>query len=172
MFFNKSARKEVEDGIKPIFPRLWRYCLVLTGNKDWADDLAQAVCLKALEKADQYKPGTKLDRWLFTIAHNSWINELRKNAVRTSGGIANVDEIDIPDTKPDPESNILASEVLKEVMALPEAQRVAVILVYIEGYSYQEAADALEIPIGTIMSRLSAARTKLANKLNDESQIA
>ncbi len=144
----------------------------MTGNRDWADDLAQAVCLKALEKADQYKPGTKLDRWLFTIAHNSWINELRKNAVRNSGGLANIDEIEIPDTKPDPESNILASEVLKEVMALPEAQRVAVILVYIEGYSYQEAADTLDIPIGTVMSRLSAARTKLANKLNDESQTA
>ena len=62
MFFSKSARKEVENGIKPIFPRLWRYCLVLTGNKDWADDLAQAVCLKAIEKADLFQEGTHLDR--------------------------------------------------------------------------------------------------------------
>lgn len=172
MFFQRSSRKEIESGLKPLFPRVWRYCLALTGNKDAADDLAQTVCLRALEKASQYKAGTNLDRWLFTIAQRTWINELRKNAVRTGSGLLQIEEFEIPDTKPDPESNILAAEVLNQVMALPEAQRTTVMLVYVEGYSYQEASAILDIPIGTVMSRLSAARTKLATKLSDESKTA
>ncbi|MFK8035915.1 MAG: RNA polymerase sigma factor [Hyphomicrobiales bacterium] len=144
-----------------MFPRLWRYCLVLTGAKDRADDLAQMACLRALEKADLFQPGTKLDRWIFTIAQRIWFNELRKQAVRTGGGLAPVEEIDLPDTKNDPETNLLAREVLLQVMGLPEAQRVTVMLVYVEGYSYKEASGILDIPIGTVMSRLSAARKKL-----------
>jgi RNA polymerase sigma-70 factor (ECF subfamily) len=83
-----------------------------------------------------------------------------------------IEEFEIPDTKPDPESNILAAEVLNQVMALPEAQRTTVMPVYVKGYSYQEASAILDIPISTVMSRLSAARTKLATKLSDESKTA
>ena len=68
----------------------------------------------------------------------------------------------LADEKSDPMTNILASEVLSKVAELPEAQRVAVMLVYVEGFTYAEAADMLEIPIGTVMSRLAAARKKLA----------
>ena len=75
-----------------------------------------------------------------------------------------IEDIELTDDRPDPESNILAREVLLEVLALPEAQRTAVVLVYVEGYSYKEAAELLDIPIGTVMSRLAAARGKLAGK--------
>lgn len=164
MAAQKNARAEVASGLKPLFPRLWRYCLVLTGNRQRADDLAQSVCLKALEKSHQYTPGTKLDRWIFRIAQRLWLNELRADAVRRGGGMTTIDEMDLPDLRPGPETNFFAREVLLEVMALPEAQRTTVVLVYVEGYSYKEAADLLEIPIGTVMSRLAAARAKLAGK--------
>jgi len=155
---------EVRNGISPLFPRLWRYCLVLTSNHDRANDLAQATCLRAIEKAHQFASGTTLDRWLFRIAQRIWFNELRSDAVRRGNGLSTIDEIEISDPSADPETNIYARQVLLSVMGLPEAQRLTVLLVYLEGYSYQEAADTLEIPIGTVMSRLSAARTKLSGK--------
>ncbi len=164
----KNADREVIDGLKPLFPRLWRYCVVLTGHPEQADDLAQAACQRALEKAHHYQPGTRLDRWLFRIAQRLWLNERRAEAVRRGGGMTAIEDIELPDDRPGPESNILAREVLLEVLALPEAQRTTVVLVYVEGYSYKEAADMLDIPIGTVMSRLAAARGKLAGKFKQE----
>lgn len=170
MFDKKDSHIEVKRGLQIHFPRLWRYCLVLTGNKEQADDLAQAVCLRALEKSALYKPGTHIDRWMFKIAQRIWINELRKQSVREGGGLAPIEEIELPDNNPSPESNLLAREVLFKVMSLPEAQRITVMLVYVEGYSYIEASKILDIPVGTVMSRLAAARSKLATIINEKSE--
>jgi len=144
-----------------VYPRLWRYAMSLTGRRDWADDLIQTTCLRALDKADQFQPGTHLDRWMFRMAQRIWLNELRSRKVRTGGGLVPVEEIDLPDSSPGTEVNIIAREVLNRVNTLPEAQRQAVVLVYVEGFSYKEAAEIMEIPIGTVMSRLAAARKRL-----------
>ena len=162
MLFSKSPHQEVKAGLKPLFPRLWRYCLVMTGSADQAADLAQTTCLKALEKSEQFTSGTHLDRWVFRIAKNLWFNELRAQAVRQGGGLQSVDEAEIDDRLSSSESTSLNKDMLKGVLSLPEAQRIVVAMVYIEGYSYRESADMLEIPIGTVMSRLAAARAKLA----------
>lgn len=172
MFLQNKSYHAVKQGLNPLYPRLWRYCLVVTGNRDWADDLAQNTCLKALERAEQFQASTQLDRWVFKIAQRTWIDELRKQAVRTGGGLAPIEDIDLPDTKLDPEANLIVRQTLLQVMALPEAQRTTVILVYGEGYSYREAAEILDIPIGTIMSRLAAARVKLAQELDEKSRSA
>ncbi len=170
MSVSQASLAEVQAGIDGVFPRLWRYCLGLTGSRDRADDLAQAACLRAIEKADQFEPGTHLDRWMFRMTQRMWINELRKDAVRMGGGLAPVEEIDLVDEKADPETNLLGREVLNSVMELPEAQRATVILVYVEGYRYLEAAEILDIPVGTVMSRLAAARKKLVEKYQKESR--
>lgn len=151
-----------------IFPRLWRYALVLTSNKDAANDLAQATCCRALEKADQFQAGSHLDRWVFTIAHRMWLNDLRANAVRRGGGLQAVEDIDLPDPSPDAETNYFAREVLQTVNALPEAQRATVLLVYVEGFKYAEAAKILDVPIGTIMSRLAAARKTVVAQMSNK----
>ena len=151
----------VKRGIVKIFPRLHRYCFVLTADAALADDLSQAVCLRALEKADQFQEKTNFDRWIFKIAQRLWIDELRKQAVRQGGGLLNVNDVDLVDLSPDPEASLLNREVLQSIMALPEAQRITVLLVYGEGYAYKEAAQILDIPVGTVMSRLAAARGKL-----------
>ncbi|MGI9409640.1 MAG: RNA polymerase sigma factor [Hyphomicrobiaceae bacterium] len=164
MFRQKNSHDVVRQGLKALYPRLWRYCLALTANPQRADDLTQAVCLRALERFAQFKQDTHLDRWVFRIAKNVWLNELRAESVRRGGGLASIDEIELTDTLPDPEMNLLAREVLLEVMRLPEAQRETVMLVYVEGYSYKEAAEVLEIPVGTVMSRLAVARTRLGTK--------
>lgn len=167
MFKQKCPQKEISDGIPAIYPRLWRYCLALTSNPERANDLAQSTCLKAIEKAEQFEPGTHQDRWMFRIAQRLWINEMRSEAVRRGGGLVTIDEVELPDTKTaDQETNLFARQVLMKVMELPEAQRMSVILVYVEGFSYQEAAEILEIPIGTIMSRLSTSRQKLAGNID------
>lgn len=151
-----------------MFPRLWRYALVLTSNKDAANDLAQATCCRALEKANSYQAGTHLDRWLFTMAHRMWLNEVRASAVRRGGGLQAVEDIDLPDPGPDAETNIFAREVLRTVNALPEAQRSCVLLVYVEGFKYAEAAEILGVPIGTVMSRLAAARRTVVARMSDK----
>lgn len=170
MFREEKSLNAMRQGLAAIYPRLWRYCIVLTGNQDSANDLAQAVCLRALEKYDQFKVGTYFDRWLFRVTQRMWINEIRKQKVRQGEGLVPVEEADIIDPKASPEMNLFARQVLLEVMALPEAQRTAVSLVYIEGFSYKEAAEVLDIPIGTVMSRLSAARSKLAQTMESEEE--
>ncbi len=168
MFRKKNKQSEISKGIPQIYPRLWRYCLSLSSNPDRANDLAQATCLKALEKADQFEIGTHQDRWMFRIAQRLWINEMRSDAVRRGGGLVTIDEMELPDTKnSDQEMNLFARQVLMKVMELPEAQRTTVMLVYVEGFSYKEASDIQEIPIGTIMSRLATSRQKLAVHMDD-----
>lgn len=171
LWSKKSAQSVVKKELEIFFPRLWRYCLALTGDRTRCDDLAQAACLRALEKADKFEQGTHFDRWMFRLTQRLWINEIRKEAVRKGGGLSNIDDEDLVDTKPDPEKNLLGREVLQEVMRLPEAQRATILLVYVEGYTYNEAANLLDIPVGTVMSRLAVARSKLVNKYGIRSEV-
>lgn len=159
-----DRRAVVRAGLPAVFPRIWRYALSLTGTRERADDLAQAACLRAMEKATQFEPGTRLDRWLFRITHTIWVNEMRKDAVRRGGGLIAVEEADIADPGQTPEQEVLGREIRQGVLRLPEAQRQTVMLVYIEGYSYRDAAMILDIPLGTVMSRLATARATLGAK--------
>jgi RNA polymerase sigma-70 factor (ECF subfamily) len=156
-----AGLKEVKAGLAPHLARLWRYGLVLSGARDVADDLVQATCLRAIERAGQFQSGTRLDRWLFAILRSIWLNELRSRRVREGGGFVDASEALVVDGGREIETNIFAGQVLKQVGGLPEAQREAVLLVYVEGLSYREAAEVLAAPIGTIMSRLAAARLAL-----------
>ncbi len=162
-----KSREEVRQGLNSLFPRLWRYCLALTGSRERADDLVQAACLRVLDKADRFQAGIGLDRWMFRLTQRLWLNELRSDAVRRGQGLLPVEKIDLPDQKSDPRANLFARQVLSEMLKLPEAQRVTVLLVYMEGYSYREASETLDIPVGTVMSRLSAARAKLNEALGE-----
>ena len=102
-----------------------------------------------------------MDRWLFVILRSIWLNEIRSRRIREGGGF--VDEGALTtDGAREIEMNITASGVLKAIGRLPERQRETVLLVYGEGYSYAQAAATLAVPIGTVMSRLAAARAALA----------
>ena len=167
-----NGEQEIRRGLPEVFPRLWRYALILTSNRDAASDLAQMTCLRAIEKAHNYTPDQKLDRWLFRMAQRIWLNELRAQAVRRGQGLHAVEDIDLPDTRHDAEMNIFVRQVLSSIYELPEAQRATVMLVYVEGFTYAEAAATLDVPIGTVMSRLATARAKLGVRLNEESAAA
>ncbi|MGK3134770.1 sigma-70 family RNA polymerase sigma factor [Pantoea trifolii] len=154
---------EVRQHLAAHLARLWRYAMVLSRNRDVAEELVQSTCVRALERSAQYTPGTRIDRWLFSVLHSVWINELRAQRVRLGQGFVDSDELVAADQQQHDEQRRQYAKVMQRVSQLPEAQRNAVFLVYVEGFTYQEAADTLAVPIGTIMSRLAAARTTLAS---------
>ncbi len=149
-----SLRQQIAD----LHPRVWRYCYVLTGQRDTAWDLSQSACARALEQLSKFDAGTRLDRWLMTLTHRVWLNQCRAENVRGGRQHVSLDSIDVEDAQMTAEMHVFTGQVLRVVMTLPETHRIAVLLVYVEGYSYNEAADMLGVAIGTIMSRLSTAR--------------
>ena len=152
-----------------LLPRLWRFAYGLTGNRDSCGDLVQAACERALSRYHQFQRDSRLDSWVFTIASSLWKNELRAEAVRQGAGFVSTEE----SLQYDPREQILNRmhflQIFDAVMQLPEAQRIVIILCYVEGYTYEETASILDIPIGTIMSRLYRARSKLADNTGSES---
>ncbi|MEI7340094.1 sigma-70 family RNA polymerase sigma factor [Pectobacterium brasiliense] len=142
--------------------RLWRYGLVLSRSHEVAEELVQSTCVRALEKSGQFTSGTQIDKWLFSILHSIWISELRARRVRLGQGFVESEDLLAPDTREQNDDCRHYQKIMQRVSALPEAQRNTVFLVYVEGFTYQEAADTLSVPIGTIMSRLATARSTLA----------
>src|SRR5271156_3014664 len=130
---SEASRREVRAGLEPCLARLWRYALILSRAKDAADDLVQATCVRAIERADQFAPGTRLDRWLFAILRSIWLNEIRARKIREGGGFVDADDALSTDGAHLIETNILAAQVLKAIGRLPEAHRETVLLVYGEG---------------------------------------
>lgn len=135
---------------------------MLSRNRDIAEELVQATCVRALEKRAQFIPGTRIDRWLFSILHSIWISDLRARRVRMGQGFVDTEDLQAPDTREQDDDRRRYQQIMRRVNALPEAQRNTVFLVYVEGFTYQEAAETLSVPIGTIMSRLATARATLA----------
>src|SRR6202042_2765845 len=131
---SEDSRREVRTGLDPCLARLWRYALVVTGTSDAAEDLVQATCLRAIERADQFVPGTRLDRWLFAILRSIWLNDIRARRIREGGGFVDAEETLAIDGAREIEANIFAAEVFRAIAQLPEAQREAALLVYCEGY--------------------------------------
>ena len=152
---------EVRNGLEACLPRLWRYAFVLTRTAQDAEDLTQATCLRAIERAHQFAPGTRLDRWLFAILRSIWLNQVRAERLRQGEGQIDAEAALWFDGAHAIETNMMAAQVLKKLGAMPTAQRETALLVYAEGYSYAEAAATLGIPVGTVMSRLAAVRAAL-----------
>ncbi len=148
-----------------LHPRLFRYCLTLTGNCDAAWDISQAACVRAIEKLHTFRSGTRLDSWLMTIARRVWLNQQRAEKVRGAGQHVGLDRVEITDSSPPVERSLLATQVLAMVMDLPKPHRSAVLLVYVRGHTCQEAAVILNIPVGTVMSRLAKARARIFERI-------
>ena len=156
-----SGAAEVRRDLAGLLPRLWRLAILLTRDGAAAEDLVQATCLRALEKAAQYTANTRLDSWACSILTSIWKNTLRSNARAKTDSTVDVDAIPFPGVA-HAELSLFARQVLDGVSRLPEGQRAVVALVCVERWSYREAANALDIPIGTVMSRLASARKTLA----------
>jgi RNA polymerase sigma-70 factor (ECF subfamily) len=139
-------------------PRLNRYARALMRGRDGAEDLVQDTILRALEKAHLWQPGTNLQRWLFTLMHNQYVNLVRRSARQKSRIDLDRGITVTPPTQLEP---LMLRDFDRAMARLPEEQRRVVRLVGIEGMKYDEAAAACGVPVGTIRSRLCRARKAL-----------
>lgn len=152
-----------------LIPRLRRFARVLTGNLADADDVVQACLEKAMLNLDQWQRGTRLDRWVFRIARNAWLDDRRRAHNRLGHDeFGDIPELTGEDGVAQAEGASDARMVRAAVDALPPEQRDVVALVMLEEFSYRDAADALGLPIGTVMSRLSRAKAALAKTIASE----
>jgi RNA polymerase sigma-70 factor, ECF subfamily len=155
-----------------LLPRLRRFARGLAGVPDQADDLVQSACERAIARIHQWTPGTRLDSWMFRIIQTIWLDQKRAQRVRTGEGRVDADsplvepELAIDGVR-EMDSQITYDAVRRAMGKLPEEQRAVMMLVCVEGQSYKEAADTLSIPIGTVMSRLSRARTALSKLVGE-----
>jgi RNA polymerase sigma-70 factor (ECF subfamily) len=154
----------VREGLVRLLPRLRRFARAITGDPHDADDLVQTALARALARAAQWRPEQRLEGWVFGIVRNAWIDEQRGRGRRLFATDADIDALG---TSPiTGQETMLAVE--KAMAQLPEEQRSAVALVLVEGLSYREAAEALEVPVGTLTSRLARGRAALQALLDHE----
>jgi RNA polymerase sigma-70 factor (ECF subfamily) len=141
-------------------PRLRRYARALTRDGNRADDLVQDTLVRGIAKAHLWQPGTDIRAWLFTIMHNQYVNNIR----RTMREEVTVDVDNVASTlvaTTDPTASRQLSELETALGYLSKGQREVVLLVGLEGMTYDEAAKILRVPIGTVRSRLGRARESL-----------
>jgi RNA polymerase sigma-70 factor (ECF subfamily) len=151
--------------VEPLIPGLRRYARSLLKDRAAADDLTQDCLERAITRWHQRRADGDARTWLFTILHNLAISRLRQ-AVRR-GAHVGLDQVDerVTSRPPTQEDGLKHRELLHALETLPEEQRAVLLLVSVEDLSYAEAARVLDIPIGTVMSRLSRGREKLARAI-------
>lgn len=157
---------DIRSQLTLLVPRLRRFAYMLTGNSADGDDLLQTTIERVLVKQDSYDARLPLLNWCYTLCRNLWVDELRARARR--GMTVDVDEqfdLSDPASQESQERQMQMQEVIKAMSELPEAQHWVAYYVLIEGYSYQDVAETLDIPVGTVMSRLARARHSLSQSL-------
>ncbi|MGX0975777.1 RNA polymerase sigma-70 factor (ECF subfamily) [Roseovarius sp. MBR-51] len=161
--------KFTED-VVALLPALKRFALSLCRRGDLADDLVQITAERAFRARDRFDTATHLQAWLFRILRNAWIDTLRRDATR--GETVDIHESPQPDpidSAAQTDDRLTLNAVRIAMADLPEDQRMVMHLVCIEGLSYAETAATLDIPQGTVMSRLSRARLALAKAVGIDS---
>ena len=154
---------EIGQDLVAMLPRLRRYALTLCKSRELADDLVQGACERALGTASSRGEGVPFDAWMFRILRNFWIDGLRRK--QTEGFSVDIEEhhdLIGSDGAVETDARLTLEQVQREIARLPEEQREVLLLVSVEEFSYKQAAETLGLPIGTVMSRLSRARLKLA----------
>lgn len=142
-------------------PRLRRYAQALTHDADLADELVQDCLERAWGRLSLWRPGSNMRTWLFTILHNLYVNRVRQAASRPK--VVPLDRASpaSASVRPVQEARLEVHNIVEALDRLPEDQRCLLLLVGLEGMTYREAAETLDIPIGTVMSRLSRGREQL-----------
>lgn len=156
----------VREGLIELLPRLRRLARTLAGHVHDADDLVQVALERALARADQWRPDSRLDAWVVGILRNAWLDELRSRG-RWQRVLAPEEAGDsVGDATVERQAE--AMSVASAMARLPVEQREVVALVLVEGLSYRETAALLEVPIGTVTSRLARARATLQTLLGED----
>ncbi|MGF1624500.1 MAG: sigma-70 family RNA polymerase sigma factor [Alphaproteobacteria bacterium] len=157
---------DVTGEIELLIPRLRAYARVMTRDHDRADDLVQTCLERALRSINQFTVGTNLRAWLFTILRHAHINEVRRQA-KWAGSLDSSECEDLFPVGAPQEKSIEFRDLHRAFSRLSAPDRSVLALVGAEGMSYQDAAETLDVPIGTIRSRLSRARNRLRDLMED-----
>ncbi len=149
-------------------PRLRRYARALVGDRYIADDLVQDTLERAWNKFYLWRPGSDLRAWLFTIMHNVFVNETRRRRYEIEQLMEEVPQVAVRAVQSE---QLELRDVDRALRGLPVEQREIVLLVAVEQFSYEEVSCALDIPIGTVMSRLSRARERMRQLLGGQAPV-
>jgi RNA polymerase sigma-70 factor (ECF subfamily) len=166
-------RDSFVDDVVALLPNLKRFALSLCRRPDVADDLVQITAERAFRARHQFDPTTRLEAWLFRILRNAWIDMLRRDARRgETVDIHETPQADPVDSAAQTDDRLMLQSVQAAMRALPEEQRAVLHLVCVEGLSYAETSQTLDIPQGTVMSRLNRARRALGEKVGIKGEVS
>ncbi|MCC6073449.1 RNA polymerase sigma factor [Massilia sp. GCM10020059] len=154
--------------IAALLPRLRRFARTITFNREDADDLVQIAVERALNRTDQWEAGTRLDSWIFRIMKNAWIDEVRSRIRRDAVFAPEEAGEHVGDDYAEAHQQRMA--IQKAISLLSEDHRIVIGLVLVDGLPYKEAAEVLEVPMGTLTSRLARAREALQGLLSDQAR--
>ena len=163
---NAPTSDQFADQLIAVLPRLRRFARGLSRSVTDADDLVQAACERALARRHQFQEGTRFDSWMFRIVQTIWIDQVRARDVRKENGDVAEERLGSDEPVRRVEARLALDEVRRAVHRLSPDQRTALLLVTVEGLSYKEAAEVMQVPVGTIMSRLARARLALQLQLD------
>ena len=165
-------KAEFRSSVVALMPKLRRFAFSLCGTAHDADDLVQSAIERALKNEAQWRPESRLDSWMYRIVQNLWIDQSRQR--RSRGEVVPIEDL-ISATGEDGRNTMRNRSAAAKAMAafadLSPEIKAAAALVIINGDSYREAADALDVPLGTIASRVARARIALETALNDEDDL-
>lgn len=157
-----SVRNDLGEQLRELIPRMRRFACGLAGSTDDGDELVQAACERLLNHESRLKPDTRLDSWLYRVIRNLHIDGIRAQGVKQrSTDKIRQDLMLVGTAESSLDHHVQLHEVQNALGRLPEEQRSALILVCVEGFSYREAAELLDVPIGTVTSRLVRGRSAL-----------
>jgi RNA polymerase sigma-70 factor (ECF subfamily) len=165
-----AASQNIHEQIVALLPRLRRFARNLTRDPHDADDIVQIALERALTRLHQWQRDARLDSWMFKIIRNAWIDEVRSRGRRDKIFLAEETGVNVGVDTAGKQATLMS--VQAALQQLPEEQRMAVSLVLIEGLPYKEAAEVLEVPIGTVTSRLARGREALQSLVGPEDEIA
>ena len=155
-----------------LMPRLRRFGMALTRSLVDADDLVQMACERALSRGAQLRVDTNMGAWMYTTMRNLWIDEVRSRRTRRYDGIETAHDVMGDDGEALAERNNTWAAVRRALSELPAQQRVALTLICVDGMSYKETAEILDIPVGTLASRVARGRQTLYQQLASVSSTA
>jgi RNA polymerase sigma-70 factor (ECF subfamily) len=162
----EGKMNQVAQQIEVHVPALMRYARALAHNPTAAEDLVQECVVRALTKASLYKPGTNLRAWLFTILHNLYISDMRRNKKWKEA--ANPEAaLNALSVAPRQTHAVMLRAVREAMRRLPSQQKMILYFIGVEGKSYKEVSRELGIPVGTVKSRCSRARDSLQQELDN-----
>ena len=163
-----ATQLELDRELRAHWPRLRRFAFALSRNPADADDLIQSAAERAMQSAAQWQAGTRFDSWMFRVIRNLWIDTVRARSRQQKRFVAEEEGASVGfDPRPGTEAAIDLRRAMNALSQLPDKQREVVALILVDGLGYRETAEALDLPIGTVSSRLVRGRKALLALLGE-----